>query len=84
MLRESPPFDFYCERGLEHKGSEYQGRNTGNAHGNIIELRLREDNLKSFLPYARIRQTLCHELAHNRWEYPWQHDLLYLWWASWF
>ena len=32
--------------------------------GQEISLRLRTDDLKGFRRYDRIRETLCHELAH--------------------
>ncbi|KAA6422824.1 MAG: hypothetical protein FRX49_07359 [Trebouxia sp. A1-2] len=39
--------------------------------GQEISLRLRTDDLKGFRRYDRIRETLCHELAHMVWG---QHD----------
>jgi hypothetical protein len=33
-------------------------------HGQEISLRLRTDDMKGFRKYARIRETLVHELAH--------------------
>ena len=39
--------------------------------GQEIHLRLRTDDLKGFRRYARIRETLLHELTHNVWS---EHD----------
>ncbi|KAL3145517.1 hypothetical protein ABBQ32_003341 [Trebouxia sp. C0010 RCD-2024] len=39
--------------------------------GQEISLRLRTDDLKGFRRYDRIRETLCHELAHMVWS---EHD----------
>lgn len=39
--------------------------------GQEISLRLRTDDLRGFRKYARIRETLVHELAHMVWE---EHD----------
>ena len=33
--------------------------------GEVIELRLRTDAYEGYRPYAWVRRTLCHELAHN-------------------
>ena len=40
--------------------------------GQEIHLRLRTDDLKGFRRYARIRETLLHELTHNVWS---DHDI---------
>lgn len=35
------------------------------AHAQVIDLRLRTDDLRGFRKYEKIRETLMHELAHN-------------------
>lgn len=56
---------------IEHTQSNHEGttRTLGlnRGAGEVIELRLRTDAYDGYRDYKTIRNTLCHELAHNVW-----------------
>lgn len=56
---------------IEHTTSNHEGtsRTLGlnRNSGEVIELRLRTDAYDGYRDYKTIRNTLCHELAHNVW-----------------
>jgi hypothetical protein len=56
---------------IEHTQSNHEGtsRTLGlnRNKGEVIELRLRTDAYDGYRDYKTIRNTLCHELAHNVW-----------------
>ncbi|KAK3371200.1 WLM domain-containing protein [Lasiosphaeria ovina] len=53
----------------EHTDATHEGvsRTLGlnRNHGEVIELRLRTDDMSGWRDYTTVRKTLCHELAHN-------------------
>ena len=71
-LGEMDPIDDRLKQKHQAKGSCLLGYNT-NA-GTRIDVKLRPDSLKGFLPYRDIVSTLIHELSHN-----WvsEHNLLF-------
>lgn len=71
-LGEMDPIDDRLKQKLEAKGSCLLGYNT-NA-GARIDVKLRPDSLKGFLPYRDIVSTLIHELSHN---WVGEHNLLF-------
>lgn len=62
-LGEMDPIDDRLKQKHQAKGSCLLGYNT-NA-GARIDVKLRPDSLKGFLPYRDIASTLIHELSHN-------------------
>jgi hypothetical protein len=71
-LGEMDPIDDRLKQKHDAKGSCLLGYNTNG--GARIDVKLRPDSLRGFLPYRDIVSTLIHELSHN-----WipQHDLLF-------
>lgn len=71
-LGEMDPIDDRLKQKLQAKGTCLLGYNT-NA-GARIDVKLRPDSLKGFLPYHDVVSTLIHELSHN-----WvsEHNLLF-------
>ena len=71
-LGEMDPIDDRIKNNVESHGGCLFGYNTN--MGQRIDLKLRTDDLKGFLPYKQIVHTLIHELSHN-----WigDHDVLF-------
>ena len=51
----------------EHTTHESKTLGLNRNKGEVIELRLRTDAYDGYRDYKNIRDTLCHELAHNVW-----------------
>ena len=51
----------------EHTTHESKTLGLNRNRGEVIELRLRTDAYDGYRDYKTIRDTLCHELAHNVW-----------------
>ena len=62
-LAELDPIDDRLAEKMEGGGKRLLGYNTN--HGAQIHVRLRTDDLGTFLPYTEIIDTTLHELAHN-------------------
>ena len=62
-LAELDPIDDRLAEKMEGGGKRLLGYNTN--HGAQIHVRLRTDDLSTFLPYTEIIDTTLHELAHN-------------------
>ena len=62
-LAELDPVDDRLSEKMEGGGKRLLGYNTN--HGAQIHVRLRTDDLSTFLPYDQVVDTILHELAHN-------------------
>lgn len=76
ILGEMDPIDDrLMQQTQEQHGGHLLGYNTNG--GARIDLKLRTDDLKAFLPYPQIVSTLIHELSHN-----WVGDHNLLFWTN--
>mmetsp|Transcript_27770 Transcript_27770/g.50450 ORF Transcript_27770/g.50450 Transcript_27770/m.50450 type:complete len:416 (-) Transcript_27770:1162-2409(-) len=74
-LGEMDPIDDRLMKKKQQQGACLLGYNTNG--GARIDLKLRTDDFKGFLPYSQIAATLLHELSHN-----WVGDHNAIFWAN--